>query len=220
MECEGTELPKSRTVLSHARQIITSLRQSRPIPYQFVLLKMPWSQHHLLESDSMSQDPVSSLTTDNWSSHSCVVGQACRPVSWVLCTGRNVVYRGSKALRNHALMLVEPWKGLLYYWAQSILLAVLLLLVIAWKLYNRICRAGSRIMQSLRDFLQSNYAWSLLQLCFWHLESCVATCSWHSAYLVAQASNSLSRLVQEAYAHTPQLVSEEEEGQCEELKPE
>ncbi|XP_068945247.1 transmembrane protein 270 [Petaurus breviceps papuanus] len=198
--------------------------------YNFLLLKIFLFNHWVL---GLAQEVESSACLAPAPSHSCLFCPLSSVVRGLVTLWRALLLL---ALRLPGLALTRllnspltfchlcqaacghlgffwgPWKNLLHYWLQSLLLGVLLVLLISW----RLCQTAHSfsIKQLKRLALLDNWFslefLGLLRQLYWQVENTAALTSWHLAYIVTWATCLVSHMLQAAFEHTAQVAQAQE----------
>ncbi|KAM4820805.1 transmembrane protein 270 [Thomomys bottae] len=100
---------------------------------------------------------------------------------------------------------VVTWRELLLTCLHSLMLVALLLLLLPWRLFQKVKRLGLAWLPG------QDLPWEPLgrmQLLYWWAEHGAALASWHLAYLITWTTCLASHLLQAAFEHTAQLAQD------------
>ncbi|XP_042298253.1 transmembrane protein 270 [Sceloporus undulatus] len=114
----------------------------------------------------------------------------------------------------HASM--ELATDLVFCWAQNVLLAFMMLLLLSWKVCSGVTLPGwhpllRRVVRRLALNVQLAWALSLLKRAFWRLKCLVVWMAWAPAYCLAWVICCIARTLEISYKQAARLAKEEEE---------
>ncbi|XP_054445132.1 transmembrane protein 270 [Pteronotus mesoamericanus] len=112
---------------------------------------------------------------------------------------------------------VTTWVDLLLSCLHSLMLAILLLLLLTWRLCWKAHRCSLGLLPS-KALLENHVVLELLALpkhLYWWMERMIVPTTWHLAYLITWTTCLASHLLQAAFEHTAQLA----QAQAQEAEP-
>ncbi|XP_057551580.1 transmembrane protein 270 [Hippopotamus amphibius kiboko] len=224
-------VPPVRYSLSGTLLVVVKLSallvQNRAHLYNFLLLKITLFNHWLsgLTQEAQGSQPPPKISA-------CPLGRVLRagltlievPV-WLVLRAPRLAWAGmlgcARALglapkRLGAWEQLGPsaatWTDLLLSCLHSLMLAVLLLLLLIWRLCQKAhcCSLGQLPRKALLENRVVLGTLALLKCLYWWVESAAVFTSWHLAYLVTWTTCLASHLLQAAFEHTALLAQAQE----------
>ncbi|XP_053413604.1 transmembrane protein 270 [Nycticebus coucang] len=213
-------------ILLQVMRLSVLLVQNRVHLYNFLLLKIILFNHWVLGLAQEAQGSISRQAHPAPGTTACPLGRVIRaglvlvqvPV-WLVLRGSRLVWAGvlgcawawGLALLGAWEQLglsVAIWTDLLLSCLHGLMLVALLLLLLTWRLCQKVQRwLPSKALQE-NQVVQELLV--LLRRLYWWVESTTALTSWHLAYLVTWTTCLASHLLQAAFEHTSQLAQAQE----------